>query len=163
MAKRLCEMMQYAPNSEVQVAMSYHASAFCQLVKPQVALRTARSVPVDVPIRTLLPMQADPMRGATTFAAICPDTRKVCDMTGLGWIGVTMAGALAGWIADTLLTTATVVLSYVVLGIVGALMMNTLVIAAMGTMFGGLIGHLALAAAGACILIGAVRILHRWA
>lgn len=82
-------------------------------------------------------------------------------MTGIGWIGSLIIGALAGWIAEKIMKTDQGLLMNIVLGIVGALVLNWLLIAILGTTLGGWIGQLIVAAAGACLLIFVVCIIRR--
>lgn len=84
-------------------------------------------------------------------------------MTGFGWIASLIIGGLVGWIAEIVMKMKMGLLLNIVLGIIGAALMNTLVFAAISFTPGGWIGQLILAAFGACILIAAVRLLHRWA
>lgn len=82
-------------------------------------------------------------------------------MTGLGWIGTLIIGALAGWIAEMIMKTNTGLLLNIVLGILGAVVLNAILFAVVGTTLGGWIGQLIVAAAGACLLIAAVRMIRR--
>ncbi|MDU9006767.1 GlsB/YeaQ/YmgE family stress response membrane protein [Sedimentitalea todarodis] len=81
-------------------------------------------------------------------------------MTGIGWIGSIILGALAGWIAEQIMKSDQGLLMNIVLGIVGALVLNWLLIAIIGTTLGGWIGQLIVAAAGACLLIYAARLIR---
>ncbi len=81
-------------------------------------------------------------------------------MTGIGWIGSLIIGALAGWIAEKIMKSDQGLLTNILLGIVGALTLNWLVIAIIGTTFGGWIGQLIVAAAGACLLIYVARLIR---
>lgn len=81
-------------------------------------------------------------------------------MTGIGWIGSLIIGALAGWIAEKIMKTDQGLLMNIVLGIVGALVLNALLFAVLGTTLGGWIGQLIVAAAGACLLIYVVRLVR---
>lgn len=81
-------------------------------------------------------------------------------MTGIGWIGSLIIGALAGWIAEKIMKTDQGLLMNIVLGIVGALVLNWLLFAIVGTTLGGWIGQLIVAAAGACLLIYVVRLVR---
>lgn len=81
-------------------------------------------------------------------------------MTGIGWIGSLIIGALAGWIAEKIMKTEQGLLMNIVLGIVGALVLNALLFAVFGTTLGGWIGQLIVAAAGACLLIYVVRLVR---
>ncbi|WP_299869912.1 GlsB/YeaQ/YmgE family stress response membrane protein [uncultured Roseobacter sp.] len=82
-------------------------------------------------------------------------------MTGIGWIGSLIIGALAGWIAEKIMKSDQSLLMNIVLGIVGALVLNWLLIAIIGTTLGGWIGQLIVAAAGACLLIYVARLIRR--
>ena len=82
-------------------------------------------------------------------------------MTGIGWIGSLIIGALAGWIAEKIMKTDQGLLMNIVLGILGALVLNWLLFAIIGTTLGGWIGQLIVAAAGACLLIAVVRLIRR--
>ena len=82
-------------------------------------------------------------------------------MTGIGWIGSLIIGALAGWIAEKIMKSDQSLLMNIVLGIVGALVLNWLLIAIIGTTLGGWIGQLIVAAAGACLLILVARMIRR--
>lgn len=82
-------------------------------------------------------------------------------MTGIGWIGSLIIGALAGWIAENIMKSDQGLLMNIVLGIVGALVLNWLLISIVGTTLGGWIGQLIVAAAGACLLIFVARLLRR--
>lgn len=82
-------------------------------------------------------------------------------MTGIGWIGSLIIGALAGWIAEKIMKSDQGLLMNILLGIAGALVLNWLLIAIVGTTLGGWIGQLIVAAAGACLLIYVARLVRR--
>ncbi|EBA11581.1 GlsB/YeaQ/YmgE family stress response membrane protein [Roseobacter sp. CCS2] len=82
-------------------------------------------------------------------------------MTGIGWIGAIILGALAGWVAEKIMKSDQGLLLNIVLGIVGALVMNWLLIAIIGTTLGGWIGQLVVAIIGACLLIFLGRFIRR--
>lgn len=82
-------------------------------------------------------------------------------MTGIGIVGTLIIGALAGWIAEVIMKSNMGLLLNIVLGILGAVVLNALLFAALGTTLGGWIGQLIVAAAGACLLIAAVRMVRR--
>ena len=81
-------------------------------------------------------------------------------MTGIGWIGSLIIGALAGWIAEKIMKSDQGLLMNIVLGILGALVLNWILILVLGTTLGGWIGQLIVAAAGACLLIFVVRLIR---
>lgn len=82
-------------------------------------------------------------------------------MTGIGWIGALIIGALAGLIAEMIMKTQQGLLMNIVFGILGAVVLNALLFAVFGTTLGGWIGQLIVAAAGACLLIAAIRLIRR--
>lgn len=81
-------------------------------------------------------------------------------MTGIGWIGALIIGGLAGWIAEKIMNANQGLLMNILLGILGALVLNWLLIAVTGTTLGGWLGQLIVAAAGACLLIFVVRLVR---
>ncbi|MGJ8535394.1 MAG: GlsB/YeaQ/YmgE family stress response membrane protein [Alphaproteobacteria bacterium] len=82
-------------------------------------------------------------------------------MTGISWIGALIIGALAGLIAEMIMKTQQGLLMNIVFGILGAVVLNALLFAVFGTTLGGWIGQLIVAAAGACLLIAAMRMIRR--
>ncbi|KGM50201.1 GlsB/YeaQ/YmgE family stress response membrane protein [Pseudooceanicola atlanticus] len=82
-------------------------------------------------------------------------------MEGLGWIAAIIVGALAGWIAEKLMKADHGLLTNIVLGILGALVLNFILMALVGATLGGWIGQLIIGVIGACILIGGYRALRR--
>jgi uncharacterized membrane protein YeaQ/YmgE (transglycosylase-associated protein family) len=78
-------------------------------------------------------------------------------MEGFGWLGTIIIGGLAGWIASSIMKVRTGILLNIVLGILGAVVLNAILIAVFHTTWGGIIGQLIVALVGACILIGAFR------
>ncbi|MGR3321728.1 MAG: GlsB/YeaQ/YmgE family stress response membrane protein [Pseudooceanicola sp.] len=78
-------------------------------------------------------------------------------MEGLGWFAAIIVGALAGWIAEKLMKADHGLLTNIVLGIVGALVLNFLLLNLVGSTLGGWIGQLVVGVIGACLLIGGYR------
>jgi uncharacterized membrane protein YeaQ/YmgE (transglycosylase-associated protein family) len=78
-------------------------------------------------------------------------------MEGVGWIGAIIIGGLAGWIAEKVMRSDMGLLMNIVLGIVGALVANFILVAIMGETLQGWIGQLIVAVIGACILIAIFR------
>ena len=79
-------------------------------------------------------------------------------MEGLGWISAIIVGGLAGWIASSVMKTGTGIIANIALGIVGALVLNGILVAAIGYTYGGWIGQLAVGAVGAIVLIFVYRL-----
>ena len=77
-------------------------------------------------------------------------------MIGFGWIMTIILGALAGWIAEKVMKFDTGLVMNIVLGVVGAVVVNWL-LSLVGIGLGGLLGQLITAVAGACVLIFVYR------
>lgn len=78
-------------------------------------------------------------------------------MEGLGWILSIIVGALAGWIAEQIMKSNQGLLMNIILGIVGAVVGNFLLMVIFGATMGGIFGQLIVAVIGACLLIFIVR------
>ncbi|MGC8201482.1 GlsB/YeaQ/YmgE family stress response membrane protein [Aliiroseovarius sp. PTFE2010] len=81
-------------------------------------------------------------------------------MQGLGWLAAIIVGALAGWVAEKIMKTDHSLLVNIALGIVGALLLNWLLLAVLGSTLGGWIGQLIVGIIGACILIALGRLVR---
>lgn len=81
-------------------------------------------------------------------------------MQGFGWIMTIIIGGLAGWIAEKLMKADHGLITNIVLGIVGALLLNAVLVALMGSTLGGFVGQLIVAVIGACILIYGYRVIR---
>lgn len=78
-------------------------------------------------------------------------------MEGLGWLLSIIVGALAGWIAEQIMKSNQGLLMNIILGIVGAVIGNFLLMLVFGATMGGIVGQLIVAVIGACLLIFIVR------
>lgn len=78
-------------------------------------------------------------------------------MEGVGWIMAIILGALAGWIAEKLMKSDQGLVMNIVLGIVGAVLGNFILMLVFGATMGGLLGQLLVAVVGACLLIAIGR------
>ena len=81
-------------------------------------------------------------------------------MTGLGWFAAIIVGGFAGWIAEKIMKSDMGLIMNIVLGIVGAIVANFLLVAIIGTTFGGWIGQLVVGIIGACLLIWLTRLVR---
>lgn len=81
-------------------------------------------------------------------------------MEGLGWILTIIIGGIAGWIAEKIMNVHHGLLMNIVLGVAGAIILNAILVAIMGSTFGGIIGQLIVAIVGACLLIWAYRLIR---
>lgn len=80
-------------------------------------------------------------------------------MAGLGWIMAIIAGAIAGFIAEKVMKADMGLLANIAIGILGALVLNAiLMFAGVGTL-GGFIGQTIIGLIGACILIALYRMI----
>lgn len=75
---------------------------------------------------------------------------------GVGWLGAIIIGGIAGWLAEQFMKSDMGVLMNIILGIVGALVLNA-ILAAFGMGFTGIIAYLIIGFIGACILIAVAR------
>jgi uncharacterized membrane protein YeaQ/YmgE (transglycosylase-associated protein family) len=78
-------------------------------------------------------------------------------MEGVGWIMTIVIGALAGLIAEKVMKAEHGLLTNIVLGILGAVVLNLILEAIMGWEAVGWIANLLVGAIGACVLIWAYR------
>lgn len=81
-------------------------------------------------------------------------------MEGFGWILTIVIGAIAGWIAEKFMHANHGLLTNIILGILGALILNAILYAVMGSTLGGFIGQLIIAVIGACLLIWGYRMVR---
>ena len=82
-------------------------------------------------------------------------------MIGLTWFMTIVAGGLAGWIAEKVMKADHGLLMNVMLGVLGALILNSLLINLGGSGYGGFWGQLVTAVIGACILIFGYRVVKQ--
>ena len=78
-------------------------------------------------------------------------------MEGVGWIMTIIIGAIAGWIAEKVMHAEHGLLTNIILGILGAVVLNFILALIFEETWGGWIGQLIIGAIGACILIAAYR------
>jgi uncharacterized membrane protein YeaQ/YmgE (transglycosylase-associated protein family) len=78
-------------------------------------------------------------------------------MEGIGWIMAIIIGALAGWIAEQMMKSNHGLLMNIVMGIVGAVIGNFILMLVFGATMGGIVGQLIVAVVGACLLIAIWR------
>jgi uncharacterized membrane protein YeaQ/YmgE (transglycosylase-associated protein family) len=78
-------------------------------------------------------------------------------MNGIGWIGAIIIGALAGWIAEKIMKSDHGLLTNIILGILGAVILNAILGAILGFQAVGIIANLIVGIIGACLLIWGYR------
>ncbi len=74
-------------------------------------------------------------------------------MAGLGIIASIIVGALAGWLAEKFMKRNHGLLLNIILGILGAVVFNFILMAIFGSTLGGWIGQTFVGFVGACLLI----------
>lgn len=78
-------------------------------------------------------------------------------MSGIGWLGAIIIGGLAGWAAEKIMNASHGLLINIVLGILGALILNAILGLILGGTLGGWLGQFVVALVGACLLIWGYR------
>lgn len=81
-------------------------------------------------------------------------------MNGVGWIIAIIIGGIAGWLAEQFMHSNMGLIMNIILGIVGALVLNA-ILAAFGLVFTGWLAFLIIGFIGACILIAIGRAVRR--
>jgi len=82
------------------------------------------------------------------------------DVNGVGWIAAIIIGGVAGWAAEQFMKSNMGLLMNIILGIVGAVILNA-ILAAFNLGFTGWIAYLIIGFIGACILIAIGRMVKR--
>ncbi|MCO5071367.1 MAG: GlsB/YeaQ/YmgE family stress response membrane protein [Rhizobiaceae bacterium] len=83
------------------------------------------------------------------------------DVNGVGWIAAIIIGGLAGWLAEMFMKSNIGLLMNIILGIVGAIVLNA-ILAALGiSLGGGWFAYLIAGFVGACLLIFVARLVRR--
>jgi uncharacterized membrane protein YeaQ/YmgE (transglycosylase-associated protein family) len=83
------------------------------------------------------------------------------DVNGVGWIAAIIIGGVAGWLAEMFMKSNMGLFMNIVLGIIGAIVLNA-ILAAIGFSLGtGWIAYLITGFIGACILIAIGRAVRR--
>lgn len=81
-------------------------------------------------------------------------------LNGVGIIAAIIVGGIAGWLAEQFMKSNMGLLMNIILGIVGALVLN-FILALLGMAFTGWISYLIIGFIGACILIAIARAIKR--
>ena len=83
-------------------------------------------------------------------------------LNGVGWIVAIVVGGLAGWLAEMVMKSNTGIFMNIIMGIVGAIVLNAILQALNIQSFGvGWVAYLITGFIGACLLIFAGRALRR--
>ena len=81
-------------------------------------------------------------------------------MNGVGWFVAILIGGIAGWLAEQFMHSNMGLIMNIVLGIVGALVLNA-ILAGFGLIYTGWVAYLIIGFIGACILIAIGRLVRR--
>ncbi|MBZ9660663.1 GlsB/YeaQ/YmgE family stress response membrane protein [Mesorhizobium sp. ESP-6-4] len=83
-------------------------------------------------------------------------------MNGVGWIAAIIVGGLAGWLAEMVMKSNTGIFMNIIMGIVGAIVLNAILQALNIQSFGvGWVAYLITGFIGACLLIFVGRLVRR--
>ena len=83
-------------------------------------------------------------------------------MNGVGWIAAIIVGGLAGWLAEMVMKSNTGIYINIIMGIVGAIVLNAILQALNIQSFGvGWVAYLITGFIGACLLIFVGRLVRR--
>jgi uncharacterized membrane protein YeaQ/YmgE (transglycosylase-associated protein family) len=78
------------------------------------------------------------------------------DTNGVGWIMAIIIGGIAGWLAEKVMKSDMGVFMNIILGIIGALVLN-FILALLGLDYDGWLAYLIIGFIGACLLIAIAR------
>jgi uncharacterized membrane protein YeaQ/YmgE (transglycosylase-associated protein family) len=83
------------------------------------------------------------------------------ELNGVGWIAAIIIGGLAGWLAEMFMKSNMGLFMNIILGIVGAALLNFILASLLNVGYTGWLAYLAIGFVGACILIALGRMLKR--
>ena len=83
------------------------------------------------------------------------------DLNGVGWIAAIVIGGLAGWLAEMFMKSNMGVIMNIILGIVGAALLNFILASVLHVGYSGWLAYLLIGFIGACILIALGRMIRR--
>jgi uncharacterized membrane protein YeaQ/YmgE (transglycosylase-associated protein family) len=78
------------------------------------------------------------------------------DTNGVGWLMAIIIGGLAGWLAEKVMKSDMGLFMNIILGIVGALVLNA-ILSLLGMDYTGWLAYLIIGFIGACLLIAVAR------
>ena len=83
------------------------------------------------------------------------------ELNGVGWIAAIIIGGLAGWLAEMFMKSNMGIFMNVILGIIGAALLNFILATLLDVGYTGWLAYLIIGFIGACILIAIGRMLRR--
>jgi uncharacterized membrane protein YeaQ/YmgE (transglycosylase-associated protein family) len=81
-------------------------------------------------------------------------------MAGFGWIMTIVIGGLAGWIAEKIMKSDMGLIGNIILGILGAVILNAILVGLFERTLYGFWGQLLVAVIGACVVIFGWRVIR---
>ena len=83
------------------------------------------------------------------------------ELNGVGWIAAIVIGGLAGWLAEMFMKSNMGLFMNIILGIVGAALLNFVLGSLLHVGYTGWLAYLIIGFIGACILIALGRLIKR--
>jgi uncharacterized membrane protein YeaQ/YmgE (transglycosylase-associated protein family) len=83
------------------------------------------------------------------------------DLNGVGWIAAIVIGGVAGWLAEMFMKSSMGVFMNIILGIIGAALLNFILANLFHVGYTGWLAYLVIGFIGACILIALGRLVRR--
>ena len=83
------------------------------------------------------------------------------ELNGVGWIAAIVIGGLAGWLAEMFMKSNMGIFMNIILGIVGAALLNFILGSLLHVGYTGWLAYLVIGFIGACILIALGRMVRR--
>ena len=83
------------------------------------------------------------------------------ELKGVGWIAAIIIGGLAGWLAEKFMKSNMGIFMNIILGIVGAALLNFILASVLKVGYSGWLAYLIIGFIGACILIALGRMIRR--
>ena len=83
------------------------------------------------------------------------------DLNGVGFIGAIIIGGVAGWLAEMFMKSNMGLIMNIILGIIGAALLNFVLGSVFHMAYSGWIAYLIIGFIGACILIAIGRLVRR--
>ena len=83
------------------------------------------------------------------------------ELNGVGWIAAIIIGGLAGWLAEMFMKSNMGIFMNIILGIVGAALLNFILASLLNVGYTGWLAYLIIGFIGACILIALGRMIRR--
>jgi uncharacterized membrane protein YeaQ/YmgE (transglycosylase-associated protein family) len=83
------------------------------------------------------------------------------ELNGVGWLAAILIGGVAGWLAEKFMRSNMGLVMNIILGIIGAALLNFILATVLKVGYSGLLAYLIIGFIGACILIALGRMIRR--